>query len=59
MAGPLKYLLITVNVVALEKVSLSDTQNPKAVNTLILDEKHYLLTRDNLTQPIQIHYIKN
>ena len=59
MAGPLEYLLITVNVVALEKVSLSDTQNPKAVNTLILDEKHYLLTRDNLTQPIQIHYIKN
>ena len=59
MAGPLKYLLITVNVVAFEKVSLSDTQNPKAVNTLILDEKHYLLTRDNLTQPIQIHYIKN
>ena len=59
MAGPLKYLLITVNVVALEKVSLSDTQNPKAVNTLILDEMHYLLTRDKLTQPIQIHYIKN
>ena len=59
MAGPLKYLLITVNVVALEKVSLSDTQNAKAVNTLILDEKHYLLNRDNLTQPIQIHYIKN
>ena len=31
MAAPLQYLLITVNVVALEKVSFSDTQNPKAV----------------------------
>ena len=28
---PLQYLLITVKVVALEKVSFSDTQNPKAV----------------------------
>ena len=59
MGGPLKYLLITVKVVALEKVSLSDSENPKAVNTLIFDEMHYLLNRDNLTQPIQIHYIKN
>ena len=24
------------------------------VNTLTVDEKHYLLNRDNLTQPIQI-----
>ena len=24
------------------------------VNTLTVDEKHYLLIRDNLTQPIQI-----
>ena len=31
MAGPLQYLLITVTVIALEKVSFSDTQNPKAV----------------------------
>ena len=31
MAAPLKYLLITLKVVALEKVSFSDTQNPKAV----------------------------
>ena len=31
MAGPLQYLLITVMVIALEKVSFSDTQNPKAV----------------------------
>ena len=31
MTAPLQYLLITVKVVALEKVSFSDTQNPKAV----------------------------
>ena len=31
MAGPLQYLLITVKVVASEKVSFSDTQNPKVV----------------------------
>ena len=31
MAAPLQYLLITVKVVALEKVSFSDTQNPKTV----------------------------
>ena len=24
------------------------------INTLTVDEKHYLLNRDNLTQPIQI-----
>ena len=24
-------------------------------NTLIVDEKHYLLNRDNLTQPIHMH----
>ena len=31
MAPPLKYLLITVKVVPLEKVSFSDTQNLKAI----------------------------
>ena len=31
MAEPLQYLLITLKVVALKKVSFSDTQNPKAV----------------------------
>ena len=31
MTAPLQYLLITVNVVALEKVSFSHTQNSKAV----------------------------
>ena len=31
MAAPLQYLLITVKVVALKKVSFSDTQNPKSL----------------------------
>ena len=31
MTAPLQYLLITGKVVALEKVSFSDTQNPKSV----------------------------
>ena len=32
MAAYLQYLLITVKVVALEKVSFSDTQNPKTIS---------------------------
>ena len=32
MADPLEFLLITVKVVPLEKVPLSDTQNPKTVS---------------------------
>ena len=43
-----------MEVVALEKVSCSDTQNPKTVNTLVVDYKHYLLNRDDLTQRIQM-----
>ena len=31
MVAPLQYLLITVNVVALQKVFFGDTQNPKTV----------------------------
>ena len=55
MAAPLKYLLITLKVVALEKVSFSNTQIPKLfVNILTANDKHYMLNRDNLTQPIQI-----
>ena len=53
MAGPLQYLLNTLMVVALEKVSFSNTQNPETlVITLTTDDKHYLVNRDNLTQPI-------
>ena len=55
MAAPLQYLLITVKVVPMEKVSFSDTQILRLfVNTLTVDEKHCLLTRDNLTLTIQI-----
>ena len=55
MAEPLQYLSITVKVVALEKVSFSDRQIPKAlVNTLTVNDKRYLLNRDNLRQPIQM-----
>ena len=55
MPAALQYLLITVKLVELEKFSFSDTQNPKLfVNTLTVNEKHCLLNRDNLTQPIQI-----
>ena len=55
MAAPLQYLLNTFKVVVLEKVSFSNTQNPKTFfNTLTVDGKHYLLNRDNWAQPIQI-----
>ena len=51
MVAPLKYLLITFKLVALEKVSLSNRKIPK---TLAADDKHYLLNRNNLAQPIQM-----
>ena len=55
MPGLLQHQLITGKVVALESVSFSDTQNPKTVfNTLTVNDKHYLLNRDNLTEPIQM-----
>ena len=54
MAAPLQYLLDTLMVVALEKVSFSNTQIPETfVVTLTTDDKHYLVNRHNLTQPIQ------
>ena len=55
MKAPLEYLLITVKVVALEKSHLVIHKILRLfVNTLAVDEKHFLLNRDNLTQPIQI-----
>ena len=51
MVAPLKYLLITFKLVALEKLSLSNRKIPK---TLAADDKHYLLNRNNLAQPIQM-----
>ena len=35
MAAPLQYLLITEKVVAFEKFSVRDTQNPKSVSSHI------------------------
>ena len=54
MEGHLQYLLHTLMVVALEEVSFSNAQNPETfVITLTTDDKHYLVNRDNLTQPMQ------
>ena len=60
MTASLKYLLITVKVVALAKVSLLISKILRLfVNTLTADGKHYLLNRDNLTQPIQMQLSQN
>ena len=49
-----------MKVVALGKISFSDRKNPDAVfNTLAVVEKHFLLTRDNLMQTIQIKLTQN
>ena len=55
MTQPLQNSSITAKVVALEKVFLVIQKTLRLfVNTLTLHDKHYLLNRDNLTQPIQI-----
>ena len=55
MAAPLQYQLHTVKVVPLEKVSFMIHKILSVfVNTLTVDEKRYLLSRDNFTQKIQI-----
>ena len=55
MTPTLPYLLITVNVVALEKVCLVIIKILRLfLNALTVNDKHYLLNTDNLTQPIQI-----
>ena len=55
MAPPLQYLLMTVKVVALKKSLLVIHKILRLfVNTLAVNNKHYLLKRDNLPQPIQI-----
>ena len=44
-----------MNVVALEKVCFSDNEMLSLfVNMFPVNDKHYLVNRDNLTQPIQI-----
>ena len=55
ITAPLPYLLITMKVVALENVSLVIHKVLRLfVNTLTVDDKNYLVNRDNLTQPIQV-----
>ena len=43
-----------MKVIDLEKVSFRDIPNRKTVNALTADDKHYLLNRDNLREPIQM-----
>ena len=55
MATPLLYLLITVKVVALEKVSFMIHKILRVfVHILTVVDKHYLLNTDKLTQPIHV-----
>ena len=49
MAAPLQYLLLTVKVVPLISKILR-----LVLKTLRVEEKHYLLARENLTQPVQM-----
>ena len=45
---------MTLKVVALEKVSFSNTEIPKTICKVPADDKHYLLNRDDLAQPIKM-----
>ena len=55
MAEPLQYLLKTLMAVALEKSLLAIHKFLRLfVNTLTVNDKDYLLERDNLAQPIKI-----
>ena len=55
MAASLKYLLITLKVVSLKKSFLVIHKILRLfVNTLTVNDKDYLLKRENLAQPIDI-----
>ena len=57
MTASLKYLLITVKVVALAKVSLLISKILRLfVSTRKADDKNYLLYRDNLTPLIKMQF---
>ena len=59
ITGTLQYLLINIKVVALGNVSLVINKVLRLfVNTLTVEDKHYLLNRDNLRQPIQMQVSK-
>ena len=48
MTAPSPYSLTTVKIIQLEKVTVF-------LNTLSGNDKYFLLSRDNLMQPIQMH----
>ena len=55
MTARLLYLLITLETIQLEKVSLTDMQILRLfVNMFTSDDKYCLLNRDNLAQTIEI-----
>ena len=55
MAASLKYLLITLKVVSLKKSFLVIHKILRLfINTLTVNDKDYLLKRENLAQPIDI-----
>ena len=56
IAARLYYLLFTVKLIALEKVSFSEKKKilKLFVKTLTVNDKHYALNRDNLAEPIQM-----
>ena len=55
MAEPLQYLLNTLKYILWKKYVLVIHKILRLfVNTWIVEDKHYLLNRDNLTQPIQM-----
>ena len=54
MTVPLPYLLITLNIIQLQKVYVSSMENLKTVNALTADDKYSLVNRGNLMEPIQI-----
>ena len=55
MAAPLQYLLNTLKYILWKKYVLVIHKILRLfVNTLIVEDKHYLLNTDNLTQPIQM-----
>ena len=57
MAEPLQYLLITVKVVHCKKSLLVIHKILRLfVNTLTVNDKHFVLNRDNLLQPIQMQF---
>ena len=56
MTAPLLFLLITLKVIELGKLSLSDIQNFKTLYILTANDKYSLPNRDNLMPLIQLQF---